>query len=90
MKTKEEIEKAIEIAMYQVWEYTAGDILQMMEECEGRSYAKRDEVIEMVTDAGRTLERLKEKPEVYAYYEKLPYEKVLKIAKRVFTSARYS
>lgn len=50
--TVEEIE-SIRRAALRTFDYIAGDTLQLMQECEGRSYIKQAEVIEMVIDADR-------------------------------------
>ena len=87
-KEVKEYQREIMAVMYGVWSYIGSDSLQMVEENDGRSYMTRDEVVEMVTDAGRTLQELK--GEVREYYESLPYKQVQGIARRAFPYARYS
>ena len=84
---KKEMEEEIKKAMRGVWDYIAGDTMTMIQEQDGRNYATRDEVIEMVCDAGRTEECLE--PETREYYRALGYKKVIALAKEEFKSARY-
>jgi len=87
MKTKAEMEQEIKGTMSSVWDYIGSDVLQMIQEQDGKNYAKRAEVIEMVIDADRTASKLK--GETLKYYNSLPYEKLVKLGKEAFPYAKY-
>ena len=88
MKTiNADLENQIIGTMQGVWQYLGADALQLCQEVEGKDYATRDMVIELVTDAGRTEEKLK--GEALAYYKTLDYKAVVKLAKKAFPLARY-
>ena len=85
--TKEDMEYIIIRHMDDVWQYVGGDTLQLIAEYEHRDYAKREEVIEVVLDAGRTEETLK--GEVLKYYQKLSFKQLEKLALKAFPLKRY-
>jgi hypothetical protein len=82
-----EMLRRIERLMRRAWDYIGGDTLQMIAEADGRSYAKRDEVIEMVTDADRM--RGQGDDEAAEFFYSLPYEQGDEIARKIFPAMRY-
>src|SRR5579875_3780779 len=88
--TQEELDTLSGI-FHRVWDYVASDALQATQECEGRDYMTKAEVIEISLDAGRPMEMAKGEAEkaLVKRFEALPLEQQDKIAKGMFQYSRY-
>lgn len=84
--------KVLSGIFHAVWDYIAYDALQMTQEMDGRSYMKKDEVIEMCLDADRPTDFAKtaEEKALYKQWNALPYKEQQKLARKMFTYAKYS
>lgn len=98
MKTKKAIKpmltvdelNQIDSAANRTFDYIAGDFMTLIQESEGRSYIKQDEVIEMVLDATRIVE-IGRLPMVLAHkLYAMEFKQVDKLMKRIFPAKRYS
>lgn len=75
---------------HRVWDYIGGDCLQATQECDGRDYMTRDEVIEVCLDAGRPEEAsTPEERELLKRWDALPYDDCLKLARKMFQYSKY-
>jgi len=83
--------KVLSSIFHRVWDYIGSDCLNATQECEGRNWMKRDEVIEVCLDAGRPEEeaRTPEEKELLKQFGALPYDVQQKIARKMFSYARY-
>lgn len=89
MLTMDELNQ-IDSAANRTFDYIAGDLMTLIQECEGRDYMKQDEVIEMVLDAGRinTIGGLS--LALDDKLNKLPYTYRENLLKKIFPAKRYS
>jgi hypothetical protein len=75
---------------HRVWDYVGSDALQATQECEGRDYMTKAEVIEVSLDAGRPEEMAKgDEKELVKRFMALPFEQQEKLVKPMFQFARY-
>lgn len=83
--------KTLSSIFHRVWDYIGMDVLQMTQEMDGRNYVKRDEVIEMCLDADRPQEQARGDDEkaLLKRFSDLPWEEQNKLARKMFTYARY-
>ena len=86
--TEEQVfHKRLENAMWNTWTEIGSDTLQMIQEQDGRDWAKREEVIEMVLDAGRMEHHLT--IEDKERYRGMKFKKLMSIARHTFTAGKY-
>jgi hypothetical protein len=83
-----EMQERIKRAMHNTWDAIGGDALTMVQECNGRDYMTKAEVIEMVCDAGY-MDMYGEDKEAYKVFDQLSYDDMKKLGKEAFTYKRY-
>lgn len=74
-----------------VWNAIAYDILQAVQEMDGKDWISRDEVVELVLDADRPTDFCKtpQEKELYKKLRELPFAEQDKIVTKMFPHARY-
>ena len=87
--TPEELAE-IDRAANRTFDYIAGDLMTLIQENEGRSYMKQDEVIEMVVDANRMSSHGGLSRELEDKLYAMPYKAQQKLMRKIFPAKRYS
>lgn len=83
--------KVLSRVFHAVWDEIAYDILQAVQEMDGKDWIPRAEVVEMVLDADRPTDFCKtpEEKELYKKLRELPFAELNKIVTEMFPYARY-
>ncbi len=84
-----DMKKRMELMALKTWDVIGGDCLTVLEEMDDRNYMTKDEVIEVVCDAGYMKMHGGDK-EAYEYWSKLPnYDEKMKAIESAFLHERY-
>jgi len=84
----EDMKTRIKRMLNSVWQYIGSDIMQTIQECEGKDFIKRSDVIELVMDADRPVNFGGDK-EAVLVFNSLSITDQKKIAKEAFPYKTY-